>query len=375
MTHYTPEAPLFALPDPPFRAASCSVNRARVHCMSALFTDWKAAMQFTKLGSTGLDISRLALGCMTFGVPQPGTHQWTLNEDDSRVIFRRAVELGINFFDTANMYSAGSSEEIVGKLLKEFTRRDEVVVATKVYNPVVPPVKGAQVPNAAGLSRKAILTEIDASLKRMDLDYVDLYQTHRWDYNTPIEETMEALHDVVKSGKARYIGASSMYAWQFAKAQEVARANGWTRFVSMQNQISLLYREEEREMIPLCRDQGVGLIPWSPLARGRLTRPAGVETRRSASDAIIKVLFGKTEQADKAVIDAVETIAGALKVPMAQVALAWVLAKPGMSAPIVGASKVGQIEDAVAALALKLPAEHLAALEAPYIPHAVVGHQ
>jgi aryl-alcohol dehydrogenase-like predicted oxidoreductase len=284
-------------------------------------------MEFTKLGSTGLDISRLALGCMTFGVPQPGTHQWTLNEADSRVIFRRAVELGINFFDTANMYSAGSSEEIVGKLLKEFTRRDEVVVATKVYNPVVPPVKGAKVPNAAGLSRKAIMTEIDASLKRMKLEYVDLYQTHRWDYGTPIEETMEALHDVVKSGKARYIGASSMYAWQFAKAQEVARANGWTRFVSMQNQISLLYREEEREMIPLCRDQGVGLIPWSPLARGRLTRPAGVETRRSESDAIIKVLFGKTEQADKAVIDAVETIAGKLNVPMAQVALAWVLAR------------------------------------------------
>jgi aryl-alcohol dehydrogenase-like predicted oxidoreductase len=333
------------------------------------------AMEYTKLGSTGLDISRLALGCMTFGVPQPGTHQWTLNEEDSRVIFRRAVESGINFFDTANMYSAGSSEEIVGKLLKEFTRRDEVVVATKVYNPVVPPVKGAKVPNAAGLSRKAIMTEIDASLRRLDLDYVDLYQTHRWDYDTPIEETMEALHDVVKSGKARYIGASSMFAWQFAKAQEVARANGWTRFVSMQNQVSLLYREEEREMIPLCRDQGVGLIPWSPLARGRLTRPAGVETRRSESDAFMKVLFGKTEQADKAVIDAVERIAGELNVPMAQVALAWVLAKPGMSAPIVGASKVAQVDDAVAALSLNLSAEHIAALEAPYIPRAVAGHQ
>jgi aryl-alcohol dehydrogenase-like predicted oxidoreductase len=331
-------------------------------------------MEYTKLGSTGLDISRLALGCMTFGVPQPGTHQWTLNEEDSRVIFRRAVESGINFFDTANMYSAGSSEEIVGKLLKEFTRRDEVVVATKVYNPVVPPVKGAKVPNAAGLSRKAIMTEIDASLRRLDLDYVDLYQTHRWDYDTPIEETMEALHDVVKSGKACYIGASSMFAWQFAKAQEVARANGWTRFVSMQNQVSLLYREEEREMIPLCRDQGVGLIPWSPLARGRLTRPAGVETRRSESDAFMKVLFGKTEQADKAVIDAVERIAGELNVPMAQVALAWVLAKPGMSAPIVGASKVAQVDDAVAALSLNLSAEHIAALEAPYIPRVVAGH-
>ena len=331
-------------------------------------------MLYTKLGSTGLDISRLALGCMTFGDPQPGTHQWTLNEADSRVIFRRAVELGINFFDTANMYSAGSSEVIVGKLLKEFTRREEVVVATKVYNPVQP-VKGTNIPNAAGLSRKAIMTEIDASLTRLDLDYVDLYQTHRWDYDTPIEETMEALHDVVKSGKARYIGASSMYAWQFAKAQEVARANGWTRFVTMQDQISLLYREEEREMIPLCLDQGVGLIPWSPLARGRLTRPAGVETRRSETDAFMKVLFGKTQEADKAVIDAVEKVAGELGVPMAQVALAWVLAKPGVSAPIVGASKAAQVDDAAAALALSLSPEHIAALEAPYIPHVVAGHQ
>lgn len=331
-------------------------------------------MQFTKLGSTGLDISRLALGCMTFGDPQPGTHQWTLNETDSRVIFRRAVELGINFFDTANIYSAGSSEVIVGKLLKEFTRREETVVATKVYYPVQP-VVGEKKPNAGGLSRKAIMTAIDASLTRLDLDYVDLYQTHRWDYDTPIEETMEALHDVVKSGKARYIGASSMFAWQFAKAQEVARANGWTRFVSMQNQVSLLYREEEREMIPLCRDQGVGLIPWSPLARGRLTRPSGVETRRSESDAVTKILFGKTEQADKGVIDAVEKIAGQLNVPMAQVALAWVLARPGMSAPIVGASTAAQVDDAVAALSLTLAPEQLAALEAPYIPHAVAGHQ
>jgi aryl-alcohol dehydrogenase-like predicted oxidoreductase len=331
-------------------------------------------MQFTKLGSTGLDISRLALGCMTFGVPQPGTHQWTLGEEDSRVIVRRAVELGINFFDTANMYSAGSSEEITGKLLKEFTKREEVVIATKVFNPVQLPVNGDKRPNAAGLSRKAIMTEIDASLRRLDVEYVDLYQTHRWDYNTPIEETMEALHDVVKSGKARYIGASSMHAWQFAKAQEVARANGWTRFVTMQDQISLLYREEEREMIPLCRDQGVGLIPWSPLARGRLTRPVGAETRRSATDAYMKVLFGKTEQADNAVIAAVEQVAGELNVPMAQVALAWVLAKPGISAPIVGASKAAQVEDAVAALSLNLSAEHLAALEAPYIPHVVAGH-
>lgn len=329
-------------------------------------------MQYTKLGTTGVDISRLALGCMTFGDPTPGDHAWTLGEEASRPIFRHAVESGINFFDTANAYSGGTSEVIVGKLLKEFTRRSEVVVATKVYFPVVP---ANNRPNGKGLSRKAILGEIDASLTRLGLDYVDLYQIHRWDYGTPIEETMQALHDVVKSGKARYLGASSMHAWQFAKAQEVARTSGLTPFVTMQDQISLLYREEEREMIPLCRDQGVGLIPWSPLARGRLTRPAGAQTARSESDEYGKLLFAKTGEADNAVIGALETVAKARGVPMAQLALAWVLAKPGVSAPIVGASKPAQLDDALAALDLRLSAEEIAALESPYIPHPIAGYE
>lgn len=331
-------------------------------------------MKYVKLGSTGLDISRLALGCMTFGDPAAGAHPWTLDEGASRPIFRHAVEAGINFFDTSNSYSAGTSEIIVGKLLREFTRREEVVVATKVFFP--PGAGGSSArPNGAGLSRKAILTEIDASLERLGLDYVDLYQIHRWDYSTPIEETMQALHDVVKSGKARYIGASSMFAWQFAKAQQVARADSLTPFVAMQNQISLLYREEEREMIPLCRDQGVGLIPWSPLARGRLTRPVGEQTKRSETDAFGKALFGKTEDADNAVIAAVVEVAKARGVPMAQVALAWLLAKPGISAPIIGASKPAQLDDAIASIELQLSGEEAAALESPYVPHAVAGHK
>lgn len=329
-------------------------------------------MDYVKLGQTGLDISRLCLGCMTFGVPDAGAHPWTLNEDDSRPIIKHAVELGINFFDTANSYSAGTSERIVGKLLGEFTRRDEVVIATKVFFPEGA-LGAAAEPNRKGLSRKAIMTEIDASLTRLGTDYVDLYQIHRWDYDTPIEETMEALHDVVKAGKARYIGASSMAAWQFAKAQSVARAHGWTRFVSMQNYLNLLYREEEREMIPLCRDQGVGLMPWSPLARGRLTRPAGEQTRRSETDAYGTSLYAATAQMDDAVIDAVEAVATARSVPMAQVALAWVLAKPGVSAPIVGASKPGHLDDAIAALDLTLDADEIARLEAAYQPHPVTG--
>ncbi|MGC4251505.1 MAG: aldo/keto reductase, partial [Sphingobium sp.] len=258
-------------------------------------------MEYGKLGSTGLDISRLCLGCMTFGQPDAGTHPWSLVEEDSRPIIRRAVELGINFFDTANSYSAGTSEEIVGKLLKECTRREEIAIATKVYFPQSMSETGPGL-NRRGLSRKAIMTEIDASLKRLDTDYVDLYQIHRWDYGTPIEETMEALHDVVKAGKARYIGASSMFAWQFAKAQEIARSRGWTPFVTMQNYVNLLYREEEREMIPLCADQGVGLLPWSPMARGRLTRPAGEQTARSKTDAFGKILQAGVEEADNAVI-------------------------------------------------------------------------
>ena len=331
-------------------------------------------MDYVKLGSTGLDISRLCLGCMTFGDPDAGNHPWTLNEADSRPIVKHAVELGINFFDTANSYSAGTSEQIVGKLLKEFTRRDETVIATKIFYPTGA-LGGTGAPNGKGLSRKAIMAGIDSSLSRLGLDYVDLYQIHRWDYSTPIEETMEALHDVVKAGKARYIGASSMAAWQFAKAQSVARENGWTRFVTMQNYVNLLYREEERDMIPLCRDQGVGLIPWSPMARGRLTRPAGEQTNRTATDEYGKKIFAATEEADSRVIGAVEEMSKQRGVPMAQIALAWVLAKAGVSAPIVGASKPHHLDDAVAALSVKLSADDIAGLEAPYVPHPVTGFE
>lgn len=331
-------------------------------------------MEYTKLGSTGLDVSALCLGCMTFGDPDAGAHPWTLREEDARPIFRHAVESGITFFDTANSYSAGTSEIIVGKLLKEFTRREEIVLATKVFFP--PGAGGSKAgPNCSGLSRKAIMTEIDASLSRLNTDYVDLYQIHRWDYKTPIEETMEALHDVVKAGKARYIGASSMYAWQFAKAQEAARRNGWTAFATMQNYVNLLYREEEREMIPLCADQGVGLMPWSPLARGRLARPRGAETRRTETDKFGKTLYQGTEEADGKVIDAVQDVAQARGLPMAQIALAWVLAKPEVAAPIVGASRAEQLDDAIAAVSLKLSEQEIQALQEHYVPHAITGHE
>ncbi|WP_281211942.1 aldo/keto reductase [Pseudomonas fulva] len=329
-------------------------------------------MQYVKLGTTGLDISRLCLGCMTFGEPDAGTHPWTLGEEASRPIIRHAVEQGINFFDTANSYSAGTSEVILGKLLKEFTRRDETVIATKVFYPANM-WQGASRPNEQGLSRKAIMTSIDASLSRLGTDYVDLYQIHRWDYTTPIEETMEALNDVVRAGKARYIGASSMYAWQFAKAQQVAASNGWSRFVSMQNFLNLLYREEEREMIPLCLDQGVGLMPWSPMARGRLTRPNGQQTERTRTDLSGQSFFENSEEQDGRVIDVVEQIAQERGVPMAQVALAWVLGKQRVSSPIVGASKPAHLDDALAAIDLHLTAEETARLEAPYVPHAVTG--
>jgi aryl-alcohol dehydrogenase-like predicted oxidoreductase len=324
-------------------------------------------MQYTRLGRTGLSVSRICLGCMTYGVPERGTHPWTLDEAASRPLIRQAVELGINFFDTANAYSDGTSEEIVGRALKAFARRDEVVVATKVR------YASRKAPNIGGLSRKAILNEIDASLKRLGMDHVDLYQIHRWDPHTPIEETMEALHDVVKAGKARYIGASSMFAWQFAKAQHVAAQNGWTRFVSMQPELSLIYREEEREMLPLCRDDGVGVIPWSPLARGRLARPWGEHTARIASDTYGATLFAHTEDNDRAVAEALATVAAQRGATRAQVALAWLLRKPGITAPIIGASKPGHFDDAVAALAIELGDEEVAALEAAYLPHAVVG--
>ena len=321
----------------------------------------------TRLGRSGLEISRLCLGCMSYGVPERGTHPWSLPEAASRPFIRRALDLGIHFFDTANVYSDGTSEEIVGRALLDFARRDEVVIATKVHGRMRPG------PHGAGLSRKAILAEIDASLQRLGTDFVDLYQIHRWDDHTPIEETMQALHDVVRAGKARYLGASSMFAWQFAKAQEVARSNGWTPFVSMQNHLNLLYREEEREMLPLCADQGVGLIPWSPMARGRLARPWDTQTARTETDAYGKTLYNATQEADRQVVQAVQGVAQRLGVPMARVALAWVLRKPGVSAPIIGATKLEQLDEAAAALSLKLTDEDVAELEVPYMPHPVAG--
>jgi len=324
-------------------------------------------MEYVRLGKTGLEVSRLCLGCMSYGDPNRGNHAWSLPEDESRPFIRRALDLGINFFDTANVYSDGSSEEIVGKALTDFARRDEVVLATKVHGRMRPG------PNGAGLSRKAILAEIDASLKRLGTDYVDLYQIHRFDYNTPIEETLEALHDVVKAGKARYIGASSMYAWQFARMLATSKTNGWTPFVSMQDYVNLLYREEEREMLPLCKAEGIGVIPWSPLARGRLTRDWDEKTARTETDEFGKNLYAKTADADKKVVAAVASVAEKRGVSRAQVALAWVLGKSEITAPIVGATKLQHLEDAVAALSVKLTGEEKAELEAPYMPHAVAG--
>ena len=324
-------------------------------------------MEYVKFGSTGMDVSKLVLGCMTFGEPTRGTHPWTLPEAESRPIIQRAIEAGINFFDTANMYSDGTSEEIVGRALRDFAKRDEVVIATKVFYRMRPG------PNGAGLSRKAIMADIDQSLKRLGTDYVDLYQIHRWDDGTPIEETLEALHDVVKAGKARYIGASSMFAWQFAKALYTSKRNGWTRFVSMQNHLNLLYREEEREMLPLCEAEGVAVIPWSPLARGRLTRNWDESTGRQQSDDVGQRLYGATADADRAVVEAVAAIAAARNVPRAQVALAWVAHKRGVTAPIVGISKPHHLDDALGALQLTLTDDEIAALEGPYVPHAVAG--
>jgi aryl-alcohol dehydrogenase-like predicted oxidoreductase len=325
-------------------------------------------MEYVKLGRTGLEVSRVTLGCMTFGSPDRGNHAWTLDEETSRPIIRKALELGINFLDTANIYSDGTSEEIVGRAVRDFAvSRDEVVIATKVCQPMRPG------PNGRGLSRRAIMAEIDHSLRRLGMDHVDLYQIHRWDYGTPIEETMEALHDVVKAGKARYIGASSMYAWQFARANFCARLNGWTEFVSMQNYLNLLYREEEREMLPLCREFGIGVIPWSPLARGRLTRAWDETSARAETDEFGKTLYAATAEADRRVVETVADVAAARGVPRAQVALAWVAQKPGVTSPIIGASKLGHLDDAVAALGLRLTAAEIATLEAAYVPHAVAG--
>jgi aryl-alcohol dehydrogenase-like predicted oxidoreductase len=324
-------------------------------------------MDYVKLGQTGLKVSRVCLGCMTYGVPDRGAHPWSLDEEKSRPFIKRALELGINFFDTANTYSDGTSEEIVGRALRDFARREEVVIATKVYYPMR---EGA---NARGLSRKSILTEIDASLQRLGTDYIDLYQIHRWDKYTPIEETLEALHDVIKAGKARYIGASSMFAWQFSKAQYVARLNGWTRFASMQNHYNLLNREEEREMMPLCESEGVGVLPWSPLARGRLTRDWGETSNRMETDEYGKTLYVASEDSDRKIVERVGEIAAKRGVPRAQVALAWVAQKPFVTAPIVGATKPHHLDDAVAALSLNLTPEEIASLEEPYVPHPVVG--
>ncbi len=324
-------------------------------------------MEYVKFGRTGLDVSRLCIGCMTYGIPNRGGHPWTLDEEKSRPLIKQAIELGINFFDTANVYSDGTSEEIVGRALKEFTRRENVVIATKVHGRVRPG------PNGAGLSRKAILGELDNSLRRLGTDFVDLYQIHRWDPNVPIEETMEALHDVVRAGKVRYIGASSMYAWQFSKALYTSRLRGWTEFISMQNHLNLLNREEEREMLPLCADQGIAVMPWSPLARGRLTRAWNETSSRQQTDEFGKKLYTQFPESDRLIVDQVGAIASARGVPRAQVAMAWLLQKKGVTSPIVGASNPGHLKDAVAALSLKLSTDEIAALEQPYVPHNVSG--
>jgi aryl-alcohol dehydrogenase (NADP+) len=323
-------------------------------------------MRYVKLGRTGLEVSAVTLGCMSWGDSSRGGHPWVLDEDAGRAIIKDALDAGINFFDTANVYSAGSSEEYTGRALNDLARREDVVIATKVHGRMRPG------PNGAGLSRKAIFQEIDASLSRLGTDYVDLYQIHRWDAETPVEETMEALHDVVKAGKARYIGASSMYAWQFSKAQHVADLAGWTRFVSMQNHYNLLYREEEREMLPLCADMGVGVIPWSPLARGRLTRDWDATTARTETDEFGSSLY---RDEDKAIVDTVARVAERRGVPRAQVALAWLLAQPAVTSPIVGVTKPQHLTDAVAAVDLALTEDEVEELGADYTPHAVAGHR
>jgi 1-deoxyxylulose-5-phosphate synthase len=324
-------------------------------------------MEYIKLGSTGLKVSRLVLGCMSFGVPERGSHAWTLGLEASRPIIRKALDIGINFFDTANAYSDGTSEEIVGKLIHEMVSRDEVVIATKVYGRMSSDVNGM------GLSRKSILREIDNSLRRLRTEYIDLYQIHFWDNDTPIEETLEALNDIVKAGKVRYIGASNTYAWQLAISLGIADKNGWARFATMQSHLNLLYREEEREMLPLCQKERVGVITFSPLARGRLSRAWNDSSIRSETDTVTKRFYGATEDADRKVVEAVTTIAERRGVPRVHVAMAWVAQKAGVTAPIIGATKEQHLDDALAALSLKLAPDEVAALEEPYIPHAIVG--
>jgi aryl-alcohol dehydrogenase-like predicted oxidoreductase len=331
-------------------------------------------MEYTKLGNTGMDVSRICLGCMGFGDAARWIHKWVLNEENSRPIIQKALELGINFFDTANVYSIGVSEEILGRALKDFAKRDEVVIATKLHG------KMREGPNGSGLSRKAILSEIDNSLKRLGMDYIDLYIIHRWDYGTPIEETLEALNDMVRAGKTRYIGASAMWAWQFQKALHVSEKHGWARFVSMQNHLNLIYREEEREMLPLCQDEGIGVTPYSPLASGRLTRDWSPEsTLRSETDQIAKSKYDSISaavaNADRQIVERVAEMAVKHAVPRTHIALAWLLQKKPVVAPIIGATKVSHLEEAIGALSVKLTAEEVAYLEEPYVPHAVVGHQ
>ena len=328
-------------------------------------------MDYTKLGNTGMDVSRLCLGCMSFGTAEGWIHNaWALDEEAGRTIIKKALDLGVNFFDTANVYAYGTSEEILGRALGDYANRDEVVIATKLHG------RMRDGPNGGGLSRKAILSEIDHSLKRLGTDYVDLYIIHRWDYETPIEETMEALHDVVKAGKARYVGASAMFAWQFQKALYVAEKHGWTRFVSVQDHLNLLYREEEREMLPLCRAEGIGVTPYSPLASGRLTRdPSADSSRRAETDRIAKSKYDATAETDKQVVERVAEIAEKHGVPRVHIALAWLLQKEPVTAPIIGATKISHLEDAVGALSVKLSPEEVAYLEEPYVPHAIVGHQ
>jgi aryl-alcohol dehydrogenase-like predicted oxidoreductase len=330
-------------------------------------------MEYVNLGKTGVKVSRICLGCMSYGVPpagplRPGSNAWSLNEEQSEPFFRQALDAGINFFDTANVYATGDSERVLGRFLKENAKREDTVIATKL-NGVM-----RDGPNGGGLSRKEIFFELDESLRRLGTDYVDLYQIHRWDKTTPIDETLEALNDVVRAGKVRYIGASSMWAWQFSKALYTSEKHGWAKFVTMQPHYNLLYREEEREMLKLCLDQGVGVIPWSPLARGKLARSWEAEaTTRSESDGYAKNLYTKTAEADKLVVERLAKVAGERGVPMAQVALAWLLTKPAITAPIVGATKLHHLEDAVAAVGLKLTADEVKALEEPYVPHSVLG--
>ncbi|CAM3728882.1 aldo/keto reductase [Rahnella victoriana] len=324
-------------------------------------------MQYTTLGKTGLKVSKLCLGCMTFGEPDRGTHAWTLPEESSRPIIQQALDAGINFFDTANSYSDGSSEEIVGRALRDFAKRDDIVVATKVYNAVT----GLK----PGLSRASIMQSIDDSLRRLGMEYVDLLQIHRWDYDTPIEETLEALNDVVKAGKARFIGASSMHAHQFKQALDVSEQNGWASFVSMQDQYNLIQREEENEMYPLCLEKNIAVLPWSPLARGKLTRPWGETTARSVSDNFAKTLYDATDEADGKIAERVGKIAEDHGVPRAQIALAWILSKHVVTAPIIGASRPAHLEDAIAALEVKLSVEEIAELEMAYVPHQATGFQ